>query len=132
MAAGRSHTGSALLVKAFTVANGVLDNDGLISLSKLKTHGLSRMTGAVKKQFGCIPGLIKGQFHVKLPDPYDFCTMLVDINTFIRPRLYIMDGIMAMEGNGHEEGSEENERTLVFYGPHCIGCYSLPHDQFES
>lgn len=104
----------ALLVKNFTVANGVLDGDGLVSLPKLKTHGLSRMTGAIKNQFGCIPGLIKSQFHVKLPDPYDFCTMLVDINTFIKPRICIMDGIMAMEGNGPRGGKPRKLNVLLF------------------
>ena len=87
----------ALLNKKFYVANGVLEADGLISLPKLKTHGLTRITGAVKNQFGCIPGLRKAQFHVKMDNPYDFATMLVDLNTLIRPRLYVMDGIIAME-----------------------------------
>jgi len=94
----------ALLVKQFVVANGVLDSDGLISLPKFKTHILVRFTGAVKNQFGCVPGLLKSQYHVKLPDPYDFATMLVDLNTLIKPRLYIMDGIVAMEGNGPRSG----------------------------
>jgi uncharacterized protein (DUF362 family)/Pyruvate/2-oxoacid:ferredoxin oxidoreductase delta subunit len=104
----------ALLVKSFTIANGVLDNDGLVSLPKLKTHGLSRLTGAIKNQFGCIPGLIKSQYHVKLPDPYDFSTMLVDINTLIKPRLYVMDGIMAMEGNGPRSGKPRKVNVLIF------------------
>jgi uncharacterized protein (DUF362 family)/NAD-dependent dihydropyrimidine dehydrogenase PreA subunit len=105
---------SALLAKKFTVANGVLDADGLVSLPKLKTHGLVRLTGAVKNQFGCIPGLLKGQFHAKMPDPYQFATMLVDINTFIRPRLYIMDAIMAMEGNGPRNGTPRQMNVLLF------------------
>jgi len=94
----------ALLVKKFTIANGVLDSNGLVSLPKFKTHGLMRFTGAVKNQFGCIPGILKSQYHVKLPDPYDFGTMLVDLNSLIKPRLYILDGIMAMEGNGPRSG----------------------------
>jgi len=48
---------SALLNTNFVIANGVLESDGLVSLSKLKTHGLTRITGAVKNQFGCIPGI---------------------------------------------------------------------------
>jgi uncharacterized protein (DUF362 family)/Pyruvate/2-oxoacid:ferredoxin oxidoreductase delta subunit len=94
----------ALLIKSFVVANGVLDSDGIVSLPKLKTHPLTRFTGAVKNQFGCVPGLLKAQYHVKLPDPYDFATMLVDLNTLVRPRLCIMDGVMAMEGNGPRSG----------------------------
>ncbi|MBN1176466.1 MAG: DUF362 domain-containing protein [Dehalococcoidales bacterium] len=95
----------ALLNRRFTIANGVLDADGLVSLPKLKTHGLTRMTGAVKNQFGCIPGFIKGQHHARTPDPFDFATMLVDLNTLIKSRLYIMDAIMAMEGNGPRSGN---------------------------
>jgi len=103
----------ALLVKKIVLANGVLDNDGLISLPKLKTHGLVRFTGAVKNQFGCVPGLLKGQYHVKLPDPFDFAAMLVDINTYIKPRLYVMDGIMAMEGNGPRSGKPKQLNVLL-------------------
>jgi len=98
----------ALLNKRFVIANGVLESDGLVSLPKLKTHGLTRFTGAVKNQFGCIPGMLKSQFHAKMPDPYDFATMLVDLNTLIKPRLYIMDGIVAMEGNGPRSGKPKN------------------------
>jgi uncharacterized protein (DUF362 family)/Pyruvate/2-oxoacid:ferredoxin oxidoreductase delta subunit len=106
----------ALLVKKFVVANGVLDSDGLISLPKFKTHGLVRFTGAVKNQFGCVPGLRKSQYHVKLPDPYDFAKMLIDLNTLIKPRLYIMDGIVAMEGNGPRSGKLKRLNVLLLSG----------------
>jgi NAD-dependent dihydropyrimidine dehydrogenase PreA subunit len=48
-----------------------------------------------------------------MADPYQFATMLVDINTFIRPRLYIMDGITAMEGNGPRNGTPRQLNTLL-------------------
>ena len=105
---------TALLNKRFVIARGVLDSDGVVSLPKLKTHGLTRLTGAVKNQFGCIPGTLKSQFHLKMPDPYEFATMLVDINTFIRPRLYIMDGIIAMEGNGPRNGTPRSLNVILF------------------
>lgn len=104
----------ALLNKRFVLANGVLESDGLISLPKLKTHGLIRFTGAIKNQFGCVPGFLKSQFHVKMPDPYEFATMLVDLTALIRPRLYIMDGIMAMEGNGPRSGKPRKLGVLLF------------------
>ena len=112
--AGRSATIPLLLNKRFIFANTVLDADGIISLPKLKTHGLTRLTGAVKNQFGCVPGLAKGQFHAKMADPYDFSTMLVDINTFLKPRLYVMDAIMAMEGNGPRNGKPRQMNALMF------------------
>jgi len=100
--------------KKFFIANGVLDTDGLISLPKMKTHGLERFTGAVKNQFGCVVGMRKGEFHVKLPDATDFARMLVDLNSFVKPRLYIMDGIMAMEGNGPRGGTPRAMNVLLF------------------
>jgi uncharacterized protein (DUF362 family) len=100
--------------KKFQIANGVLDADGLISLPKLKTHGLERFTGAIKNQFGCVVGMLKGEFHVKVPDATDFARMLVDLNSFIKPRLYIMDGIVAMEGNGPRGGDPRPLNVLLF------------------
>lgn len=110
---GVSHK-EALLVKSFVIANGILQSDGIVSLPKLKTHHLVRFTGAVKNQFGCVPGLLKSKFHVKLPDPHDFATMLVDLNTLVKPRLYVMDGIMAMEGNGPRSGKPKKMGVLLF------------------
>jgi uncharacterized protein (DUF362 family) len=104
---------TALLNRRFIIANGVLDADGLVSLPKLKTHGLTRMTGAVKNQFGCVPGLLKNQQHARMPDPFNFATMLVDLNTLIRPRLFIMDAVMAMEGNGPRSGRPRKLGVLL-------------------
>jgi uncharacterized protein (DUF362 family) len=100
--------------KKFFMAKAVQDNDGVISLPKMKTHGFQRMTGAVKNQFGCIPGVLKGEFHVKVPDSYEFAKMLIDLNSYIRPRLYIMDGIFAMEGNGPRGGTPRKMNVLLF------------------
>ena len=105
---------TSLLNKKMLIANGILEADGVISLPKLKTHGLTRFTGAVKNQFGCIPGMHKREFHFKMPDPYQFATMLVDINTFVKPRLFVMDGIMAMEGNGPFSGKSRRMNVLLF------------------
>ena len=100
--------------KRFTIAKGVLESDGIISLPKLKTHGLTRMTGAIKNQFGCIPGLLKGEFHVKLPDADNFTRMLIDLNLLLKPRLYVMDGVWAMEGNGPRGGTPRHMGVLIF------------------
>jgi uncharacterized protein (DUF362 family)/ferredoxin len=99
--------------KKFVIAKGVLDSDGIISLPKLKTHGFERYTGCVKNQFGCIPGLLKGEYHVKLPDANNFAKMLLDLNMFVNPRLYIMDGIMAMEGNGPRGGKPKKMNLIL-------------------
>ena len=100
--------------KKFTIAKAVLESDGVISLPKLKTHGFEKFTGSVKNQFGCIPGLLKGEFHVKLPDANHFARMLVDLDSLVRPRLYVMDGIIAMEGNGPRGGNPKPLNVLLF------------------
>jgi len=98
----------------FTLAEGVLEADGVINLPKLKTHQLTRITGAVKNLFGCIPGLLKAEFHVKIQDPRDFARMLVALNLLVRPRLHILDGIVAMEGNGPRSGDPVAMEVLLF------------------
>jgi uncharacterized protein (DUF362 family)/Pyruvate/2-oxoacid:ferredoxin oxidoreductase delta subunit len=99
--------------KVFTIANGALDADGIVSLCKMKTHALMRITGAVKNQFGCIPGPRKGEFHMKTPDHGNFARMLVDLNRFLKPRLFIMDGVMAMEGNGPRGGKPRQMGVIL-------------------
>jgi uncharacterized protein (DUF362 family)/Pyruvate/2-oxoacid:ferredoxin oxidoreductase delta subunit len=99
--------------KQFRVAEAALDAGAIVSLSKLKTHGLTRMTGAVKNLFGCVPGLQKAEFHLRLPDPEPFGRMLVDLVTLLRPRLHIMDAVMAMEGNGPRGGTPRQVGLLL-------------------
>lgn len=108
------HFAEGLQNKIFTIAEAVLESDGIISLPKLKTHGMQKITGCVKNQFGCIPGLLKGEFHVRVPDANSFARMLVDLDRLVRPRLYIMDGIIAMEGNGPRGGTPRNMNVLLF------------------
>jgi len=102
------------LIKSFTLAAAALDADGIVSLPKLKTHGLTRLTGAIKNQFGCIPGVRKPEFHARLPNADLFSRMLVDLNMVLRPRLAVMDGIVAMEGNGPQGGSPRALDVLLF------------------
>lgn len=99
--------------KSFTIAKPILEANTIISLPKLKSHALTIMTGAVKNQFGCIPGFRKAEYHLKLPDFDDFSTMLLDLNKLINPKLYIMDGIMAMEGNGPRSGNPKKLNVLL-------------------
>lgn len=104
----------AVAAREFKIAAGVVESDGLISISKMKTHGLTRITGAVKNQFGCIPGLTKAEYHVKMADIYDFSAVLADLNLCIKPRLHIMDGIVAMEGNGPRSGDPRKMKVMLF------------------
>jgi len=101
------------LVKQFTIANAALDADGIVSVCKMKAHGLTRITGAVKNLFGCVPGTLKGEFHVRMPDQEKFAQMLVDLVRFLKPRLHVMDGVIAMEGNGPRSGDPKPMRVIL-------------------
>ena len=100
--------------REFYIANGALDCDGIISLPKLKTQGFLKLTGAVKNQMGCIPGRRKAAYHQQLQRPANFARMLIDLNMFLKPRLYVMDGIVAMEGNGPMSGDPKKMNVLLF------------------
>ena len=90
--------------KEFILSKELLEADCVISLSKMKTHALERITGAVKNSYGFIYGKNKAIGHTKYPSADSFARMLIDLNQYVKPRLYIMDGITAMEGNGPGSG----------------------------
>lgn len=101
------------LAKSLIVTNCVLDADVVIPLSKLKTHGMMTFTGAVKILFGVIPGLLKAEYHLKMFKVHDFADLLVDIATWVRPTLSIMDGVVGMEGDGPSAGKPRNIGALI-------------------
>ena len=97
-----------------TLAHGALEADGIVSLPKFKTHQLTRITGPVKNQLGCVPGLLKPQYHVRFPRVSDFARMLAALNLLLQPRLYILDAVSAMEGNGPRSGRPVHMGLLMF------------------
>jgi uncharacterized protein (DUF362 family)/Pyruvate/2-oxoacid:ferredoxin oxidoreductase delta subunit len=78
--------------------------DVVISLPKLKSHSFMRFTGAVKNLFGTVPGITKAGYHLKLQTAERFADMLLDVASFVRPGLTIMDGVLAMDGDGPSGG----------------------------
>lgn len=124
------------LYKKFTVTKQIKDFNVIISLPKLKTHPLTYITAAVKNNFGFIPGLRKTEFHLKLPDRELLSEMLVDLLDTIKIDLAILDGIVAMEGNGPAGGvprkvgailASRNLVALDFVACQLIG-YKNPFD----
>ncbi|MFN2304378.1 MAG: DUF362 domain-containing protein [Anaerolineales bacterium] len=109
------------LIKQFRLAKGLSGIDGIINLPKVKTHGLMRLTGAVKNLFGCLPGVQKATFHARLKDEFLFAEMLVDLAELISPKLHIMDGVMGMEGNGPRNGQMRPIGVvMISTNPHAL------------
>ena len=92
-------------VDSFVLCDEVIKADGIINICKMKTHQLERITGAVKNTFGCVYGINKGASHAKFATAEVFAKMIADLNALVRPKLHIMDGVMAMEGNGPQSGT---------------------------
>jgi ferredoxin len=101
------------LIKRFEIINPVLEADGMINLAKLKTHGFTLMTGAVKNIFGVIPGLAKPGYHAKLHDRDRFADMLLDLCTYVAPRLSFLDAVIGMEGDGPSAGAPRKLGLLL-------------------
>ncbi len=83
----------------------LLDADVIINLPKLKTHSLCVFTGGVKNIYGAIPGGLRRKLHGEYIRSEDFSQVVTDIFSAARPQLTIMDGIIAMEGEGPAAGS---------------------------
>jgi len=99
--------------RSFNVVRAAAEADGVVSLPKMKPHGLMRITGAVKNQFGCIAGLHKAEYHLKFQKRPDFAQMLVDLTGCLKPRLYIADAVLAMEGDGPRSGDPKWMNTVL-------------------
>jgi uncharacterized protein (DUF362 family)/ferredoxin len=82
------------------VLKDVLDSDVYISLPKMKTHGLTMLSGAVKNNFGLLVGAQKSWYHYYSEKPEVFAEILIEMYRLRPPDLVIMDGILAMEGYG--------------------------------
>ena len=100
--------------KSFYLCKAVQETDALINICKMKTHALERITGAVKNMYGCITGVNKATGHAHFPSSEAFADMLADLHRCVKPRLHIMDGIMAMEGNGPTSGTPVAMNVLLF------------------
>lgn len=86
------------------ISNPVLAADYIINLPKLKTHGLTLLTIAVKNMFGVVPGLQKTVCHREATTRGVFARELVKIAETVKPQLNVVDGIVAMAGNGPSGG----------------------------
>jgi uncharacterized protein (DUF362 family)/Pyruvate/2-oxoacid:ferredoxin oxidoreductase delta subunit len=92
------------VLRTVKVPQLIREVDLFVTLPKLKTHGLTLLSGAVKNQLGLVPGKGKKDIHLLAPKLEMMAEALLDIHSLVRPRLAVMDGIIAMEGNGPAAG----------------------------
>jgi len=92
------------LLQSVYVSKIVLEADVIINLPKFKTHCLTVFTGGVKNMYGVIPHGQRLRLHGEYPGPEDFSQMLTDIFAVVKPQLTVMDGVVAMSGEGPASG----------------------------
>jgi uncharacterized protein (DUF362 family)/Pyruvate/2-oxoacid:ferredoxin oxidoreductase delta subunit len=96
---------NGLLLDKLYISRIALEADVIVNLPRLKTHSLTVFTGGIKNMYGTIPRGLRTRFHYEYMRSEDFCQILTDIFSAVRPQLTIMDGILAMEGEGPASGN---------------------------
>lgn len=91
--------------RGFNILTPIAHADLIINLPKLKTHGMTVMSGAVKNLFGAVPGLQKPELHCLNPDERKFSEMLLELADVVAPAYTIIDAVDAMEGDGPSGGT---------------------------
>ena len=113
--------------KSIDISKAFFDVDYIINMPKLKTHGFTHYTGAVKNLFGTMPGLSKAQMHMKAPSQMEFCEFLLDLyggllNGFEKPKkfIHIMDAVVGMEGEGPGPSGKPKKIGAVIVGDDAV------------
>ena len=88
----------------FTIAAPVAEADLVVSLPKVKSHALTKLTAAVKNLYGAVPGYSKTTLHRLHPRPDDFGLLLRAIWRVLPPTVSIADAVVGMEGQGPANG----------------------------
>lgn len=101
------------------------DCDYLVSIPKFKTHEFTLITGAIKNNFGLVSGTYKTELHKKYFDKEDFSKAVVDVYQEAKPSLTIIDGILAMEGDGPATGGKLRNLNLLLASNDCVSLDSL-------
>ena len=86
----------------------VVEADLYVNLPKMKTHGQTVVTLAMKNQKGLLLNADKKRFHMLgLHEP------IVELAKLVKPDLVIVDAIEAMEGEGPLNGKKKKINALV-------------------
>jgi uncharacterized protein (DUF362 family)/ferredoxin len=92
-----------------SIAKTCLEADFFINVAKIKTHAEAGMSGCLKNLIGCVVGQDKKRVHDNL------APNIVRLSEIIKPDLHIVDGLVAMEGNGPGDG-EPRRLDFIFAG----------------
>jgi uncharacterized protein (DUF362 family) len=106
------NAGRASALRGFHFPRQVIEADLIVSMPKMKTHHWVGYTGALKNLYGVIPGIRYGWpknvlHYAGIPES------IYDINASLPKTIAIVDGILAMEGDGPIMGSAKPMGLVV-------------------
>jgi len=94
--------------KKAMAARDCLEADLFINLPKLKMHHEVGISVCLKNMIGCLVGLEnKKKTHDSL------ARNIIQLNNYLKPHLHIVDGLIAMEGNGPSDGLPVRMDTVI-------------------
>lgn len=94
--------------KKAEVARECLKADLFINLPKLKMHHEVGISVCLKNMMGCLVGQ-----ESKKKTHHSLARNIVYLNKYIKPHLHIVDGLIAMEGNGPSAGTPARMDTII-------------------
>ncbi|RMG71700.1 MAG: DUF362 domain-containing protein [Nitrospirae bacterium] len=104
------------------IARDVFEVDHVINLPKLKTHSQMLLTLGVKNLFGTVVGVEKPKWHFRAGVDRDrFAELLYLIAKKIAPVLTLIDGVLAMEGDGPGKSGIPRKLGVLVGGSHPVG-----------
>jgi uncharacterized protein (DUF362 family) len=116
-------------LKKIALHEDLLAADLIINLPVMKTNEISVVTLALKNMIGVLPDREKARLHANIHE------VIADINKYIKETLVIMDGRIAMEGDGPIDGEIVRLDLLVFaddpVAADCIGAKVMGIDPVE-
>jgi uncharacterized protein (DUF362 family)/ferredoxin len=103
------------------IAKDAVEAEVIINLPKLKTHAQMLLTLAVKNMFGCIVGFKKSQWHMRAGvDTNAFARLLVSICQAVKPAVSILDGVLALEGEGPGKAGKPRKIGVLIGSDHAF------------
>ncbi len=96
----------------FYLPQTIAHAEAIVNIPKMKTHHWVGVTGAMKNMFGIVPGrrygYPKNLLHFKgIPN------CIIDLNRIAKTNLCIIDGIVAMEGDGPINGTARDMGLIL-------------------
>lgn len=116
---------TAVIKNGIPIAEFITQCDYIINVPKFKTHTLTILTGAIKNTFGCVTGMHKAKLHRDHLDMFDFSKRIVDVFEVVKPSFTIVDGIMALSGDGPASAGIKTNASFILAGHDAVAVDSV-------